>query len=447
MADVEARSAWWRLVVAVIGSAIVAAGFAIVFRTTLAAAGRAIADASDVVAMMSRLPWWARIALPAAGGLGAGLCAMRASRLRGSGGVGGVMEAIVLGRPSLSVQRTLLQSAGSWLAIASGNSLGREGPLIQFGAAAGELSRRLLRLDPATGRVAIAAGVAAGFAAAYNTPFAAVLFVVEIVTGVLVLDAVVPVMLATVIATVLTRAVIGAGPIYGARAFELVSTGELAAFVGLGVFAAVVGVGFLSALARGERVLDRVPRPWRSLVGGALAGTILIAMPDVAGNGYEPLDTLLDGKLAVGFVAWLLLAKPAATIASVGSGNPGGVFTPTLLIGGCAGALYAAILHAGFGDAIGPYGGYALVGVAAALAATTHAPLTAAVMAFELSGDYAIVLPLVVATATAAGLARRMRRDSVYTAELARRGVTWQMSLDGRRIVDSGAPLDGNRTT
>src|SRR5439155_10806813 len=115
--------------------------------------------------------------------------------------------------------------------------------------------------------------------------------------------------------------------------------------------------------------------PARTALGGLVAGAILVALPDVAGNGYEPLDALLDGRLAVGFVAWLLLAKPAATIASVGSGNPGGVFTPTLLIGGCAGLLFGAALHALFGDAIGPPGGYALVGLAAALAATTHAPL------------------------------------------------------------------------
>jgi CIC family chloride channel protein len=219
-----------------------------------------------------------------------------------------------------------------------------------------------------------------------------------------------------------------------------VSTGELAAFVGLGVFAAVVGVGFLSALSGAERVWDRVPRPWRSMLGGAVAGTMLIALPEVAGNGYEPLDALLDGRLAVGLVAWLLVAKPAATIASVGSGNPGGVFTPTLLIGGCAGAIYAAGLHGVLGDAIGSPGGYALVGLAAALAATTHAPLTAAVMAFELSGDYAIVLPLLVATATATAIARRLRRDSVYTHELARRGIAWTMSLDGRRVVEGAEP-------
>lgn len=155
----------------------------------------------------------------------------------------------------------------------------------------------------------------------------------------------------------------------------------------------------------------------------------------VAGNGFEPLDLLLDGKLAVATVAWLLLAKPLATAASVGSGNPGGVFTPTLLIGGLTGTLYAAALAAA-GVHVTP-GAYALVGLAAALSATTHAPLMAAVLACELTGDYALVLPLLVACALSAVLARHLYIDSVYTAELSRRGLRWRLTLDGRRVIES----------
>jgi CIC family chloride channel protein len=180
-----------------------------------------------------------------------------------------------------------------------------------------------------------------------------------------------------------------------------------------------------------------VPQPWRPALGGALCGAVVAALPLVAGNGFEPLETLLDGRLAIGMVAWLLVAKPIATALAVGSGNPGGVFTPTLLVGGCAGALYATGLHAVLGDAISPPATYALVGLAAALAATTHAPLTATVLACELSGDYALILPLLVASAIAAGWARRLYVDSVYTAELTRRGLRWRLTLDGRRVIEN----------
>ncbi|HEY6177188.1 MAG TPA: chloride channel protein, partial [Kofleriaceae bacterium] len=181
----------------------------------------------------------------------------------------------------------------------------------------------------------------------------------------------------------------------------------------------------------------KLPLPWRPALGGLACGGVLAVLPEVAGNGFEPLNALLDGKLAVAMVAWLLVAKPIATAMAVGSGNPGGVFTPTLLIGGCTGALYAWGLHAVLGDAIGSPSTYALVGLAAAMAASTHAPLTGAVLACELSGDYALMLPLLVATALAAAWARRLYVDSVYTAELTRRGLRWRLTLDGRRVIES----------
>lgn len=431
-----ATSPWWQRWTAVIAVALVAAGFAIVFRGSLAAVGRLLGGA-NIVAVIAAAPAWERVALPAVGGVLVGLLALAAARVREGAGVGFVIEAIVLGRVRVPLTRSLLQAAGSWLAIASGGSLGREGPLIQLGAAAGEGARRAFGLDNVTARIVLAAGVAAGFASAYNAPMASVLFVVEIVTGVVVLEAIVPMVIAVVIATIATRYVVGGAPLYGVRAFGFESPVELVAFAGLGAIAAPVGVGFLRLLALVDRGWRRVPMPWRPALGGAACGAILCALPLVAGNGFEPLEALLDGKLALGMIVWLLIAKPIATAVAVGSGNPGGVFTPTLLIGGCTGALYAFGLHAVFGDALGGPPTYALVGLAAAMAATTHAPLTGAVLACELSGDYALMLPLLVATGVAAAWARRLYVDSVYTAELSRRGLRWRLTLDGRRVIEN----------
>ncbi len=430
----DARSPRWRLAVALVVVAIGAAGFAIVFRASLGAVARALGG-SDIVSMITGLPLWARIALPVAGGLAAGLVALAAARVREGAGVGFVMEAIVLGNTRIPLLRSLLQALGSWLAIAAGNSLGREGPLIQIGAASGEAARRTLRLDDATARIVLAAGVAAGFAAAYNAPIAAVLFVVEVVTGVAILEAVVPVAVTTVLATVITRVALGEGPIYGLHSFTSISMVELFAFIGVGVVAAPLGVGFLRLLGIVERRWLKLPMPFRPAAGALVGGAMICALPMLAGNGFEPLALLLDDKLAIAVVIWLLIAKPFATAAAVGSGNPGGVFTPTLLLGACAGTLCALGLHAVLGDVIAAPGAYALVGLAAALAATTHAPLTATVLACELSGDWALVLPLLLACAVAAGLARRLYIDSVYTAELSRRGLRWRLTLDGRRII------------
>lgn len=423
-----------RFALGVLLVALAAAAFAVAFRWGLKEVWQRFAEAPDVVSAMIRAPLWLRVCLPAAGGLLAGLLGLLLARWPSGGGVGDVMEAVVLGRVKLSMRATLLKSAASWCAIALGGSLGREGPLIQFGGAAGKLISARLGLPLESARLLIAAGTAAGFAAAYNTPFAAVLFVLEVVTGVVVLDAVVPTLVATVVASVATRLAVGAGPLYGQRGFIVGSTTELLAFAALGLCTAVGAQGFMRLLTFGEHAFRRsgLPLPWRPAIGGLLAGAMVALMPEVAGNGFEPLNALLDGRLAVGFVALLLFGKAFATTASVSSGSPGGVFTPSLLIGGAIGVLFASALTA-LGLPHGPVGGYALVGMAAATAATTHAPLMAAVMVFELTGDYAIALPLLLATALATLASRALRRDSIYTAELRQRGVGWEVTMDGRR--------------
>lgn len=414
-----------------------ASAFAIAFRTALSAVLHAATGADDAVSAMRGVPRWARVCSPALGGLLAGVVGSVVARTPAGHGVGDVMEAVVLGRVRLSMRTTVLKSAASWLAIAFGGSLGREGPLIQFGGASGQAIAERLGLSSERARWLIAAGTAAGFASAYNTPFAAVLFVIEIVTGVVVLDAILPVVLATVVATAITQSVVGAGPIYGQRTFHLESPLEILAFSGLGVVTALAAQAFMRLLSAGESAFARgwLPLPWRPAFGGAVAGLVVAAIPEVAGNGYEPLNGLLDGGTAIGFVALLLVGKCFATTASVSSGSPGGVFTPTLLIGGSVGLLYAHALGT-LGIATGPAPGYALVGMAAATAATTHAPLLAAVMVFELSGDYAVVLPLLTATAVATMVSRRLRSESVYAAELRRKGIRWELTMEGRRVVD-----------
>jgi CIC family chloride channel protein len=414
--------------------AVAAAGFAIAFRSALALCLTGYSGAHDVVAALRSLPPLFRVLLPALGALCAGFLGAIAVRF-GNQGVGDVMEAVALGRVRLSLRVTLLKSLASFCAIASGGSIGREGPLIQFGGACAQLVSTRLGLSPTHTRRMIAAGVAAGFAAAYNTPFTAVLFVLEVVTGVVVLDAILPALVATTISTLLTRASVGDAAIYGQRVFVLHSALELFAFAGLAVTTALVAVLFMTLLSWAEERFRRLPwpLPLRAAAGGLLTGLCVAWLPDVAGNGYEPLNVLLDGEFLPGFVWLLLIGKLIATISTVASGSPGGVFTPTLLLGGATGFLYASLLsHVA---QLGPAGGYALVGMAAATAASTHAPLMAAVLVFELSGDYAIVLPLVLSTALATAVSRRLHRESVYAAELQRRGISWELTFEGRRVI------------
>jgi len=408
------------------------ASFAVAFRASLAWWYRAVFDASNVVDAVAAVPWWLRLTLPTLGGLAAGVI----SRLRASPaqGVSNVMEAVALGHVRLSVRTTFSRVASSWAAIASGMSIGREGPLIEFGGTIGAACGRRMRVPLDGIRVLVAAGTAAGFAAAYNTPFSAVLFVLETIVGVAAPLAMLPVIAATIMATVVTRTIVGAGPIYGQRAFALGSFVDLLWCGALGLLAAIAALAFKRALALIEDRFERHPltQPFRATLGGALVGAIAIGLPEVAGNGYEPLNTMLDQRMIVGSIALLAVAKVIATSLSVSSGVPGGIFTPMLLVGAAVGTLWGHLAAMVSGAPLAA-GSYALVGMAATTAASIHAPLTAAVLAFELSGDYPIVLPLLLATLVATSLSRAIGSESVYEAELHRRGLGWEFTLEGRR--------------
>lgn len=416
-----------RVLVALVIVAVGAAGFAMAFRLTLAFVYTTLFRGRDVLDVFEHWPRYVRVVPPAVGGLLAGSIARIGAK--STGGVGDVMEAVVLGRSRLSVRATTWKALGSWFAIATGNSVGREGPLIQFGGSLGAWVALIARIPGIYGRGLIAAGTAAGFAAAYNTPLASVLFVIEVVTGFVAIESLTMVLMATAIATVLLRISVGGGPIYGQRAFSFSTPRELIAHALLGVLSAFAGQAFMRLLARGEVAFARtkIPQPFRAALGGAIVGALAIAYPQVTGNGYEPLNLLLDEHYALGLVAILVVAKAVATTSSVSSGSPGGVFTPSLFIGGGLGLLWGHAVSAYLGTP-GSEGSYALVGMAAVIAATTHAPLMASVLVFELSGDYAIVLPLVLATGIATLLSRRMRKDSIYGAELSRRGVEWELT-------------------
>jgi CIC family chloride channel protein len=430
-----------RYVLAVAVVAVLAAAFAVAFRAAINFVFSRIFHARDVLALFEHLSWQWCLAVPAIGGALAGTVSVLSLRLFRGQSVGDVMEAVALGNHPVSLRAAALKVLGSFVAIASGGSIGREGPIIQFGGGLGDAISRLSRLSASEKRTLIAAGTAAGFAAAYNTPLAAVLFVVEIVTGVITLEIVLPALFATGIATTITRIAIGGGPIYGERTFSASSNVELVALGVLGVLAGFAGPAFMALLDRGEALFDelRLPKPLAAGLGGLGVGVIAVWLPQVTGNGYEAINLILGGQLALGTTLILLLAKALATTSSVSSGSPGGVFTPSLFLGAALGGAFgraAALLGHGTPASIG---GYALVGMAAMTAATTHAPVLAAVMIFELSGDYSIVVPLLISTAAAAVVSRRLRPTSVYMEELSRRGKGWEMTFEGRRMQ---APRD-----
>jgi chloride channel protein, CIC family len=350
------------------------------------------------------------------------------------------MEAVALGRVRLSLRATISRVVSAWVAIAGGVSIGREVPLIEAGGALGAAIGQTMRTTGDQTRVLVAVGTAAGFSAAYNTPFAAALFVLETIAGMAAPALVLPVMAGTVIAVTITRTAVGAGPIYGQRAFGLDAPMELIYVAVLGVAAAGAAIAFKRVLGVVEWWFERhpAPQPFRAMLGGLVVGSIAIWIPSVAGNGYEPLNRLLDSPVGIGILSLLIVAKVLATSASVGSGIPGGIFTPMLLVGAALGAGCSEVLSTVGLIAPNP-GGYALVGMAATTAASIHAPLTAAVMIFEVSGDYAIALPLLLATVVSTVLSRALGSESIYETELGKKGLGWDITLEGRRLREEGS--------
>lgn len=388
-----------------------AGGFAVAFRLADGALFARVYHRPDVVSAFAALPVAARLLVPALGGA---LAAALAARVRGGSGTAEIIAA-ARGAGRVPLGPTLVGAAATFSAISTGGSLGREGPLLHFGAAAGAaLGRRRRKASP-DAHLLLAAGTAAGFAAAYNTPIAAVLFVVEVVAGAASVEVVLPSLTATTVATLITRWALGGGPLYGLRSFSLRSSGELALYAALGLASGVVGPAFMALLDAGRRAFRRLPVPAaaRGALGGLLVGLCAMRFPEVTGNGYEVLQQMLNGAYTAPLLAVLLVVKAFGTTASVASGSPGGVFTPSLFLGGAMGGVIGAAVEV-LAHAPHATGGFVLVGMATMIAATTHAPVMASVLAFELSGDYAIVLPLFIATVAATLVSKRLRARSIY---------------------------------
>jgi CIC family chloride channel protein len=374
-------------------------------------------ESGSLVQTAADLPWWRRAAIPALGGVVAGLVLLVGKPLVQKRRAVDYMEAVVVGDGTIAARPTLLRSLSSLLTIGSGGSIGREGPMVQIAALIGSKLGFASRAPVPRRRLLVACGAAAGIASAYNAPIAGALFVAEIVMGSIAMESFGPLLVASVTASVTIHRFLGYAPVYAVPPVSFGANWELVPYALLGVLVGHLAPPFLGAIEWTRERFNRLALPrWLTLgLGGAVVGVISIWMPQVWGNGYSIVGTILDGHLAGTLLLAVLAAKFVATVATVGSGAVGGVFTPTLFIGAAVGALVADGLHWAVPAATSSPGAYALVGMGAFLAATTHAPLTSILMLFEMTLDYAVVLPLMLACVTAHYTARIYRRGrSVY---------------------------------
>ncbi|WP_223296750.1 ClcB-like voltage-gated chloride channel protein [Thiorhodovibrio frisius] len=358
---------------------------------------------NGLVAAAEALAPWQRLLLPVAGGLLAGLILQQiGGRLKGRSTTD-YMEAVAMGDGWISVRHSLVKASSSLITVASGGSIGREGAMVQLAAMVASAMGRISRFPRDRLRLLVAAGAAAGLASAYNAPIAATLFVAEIVLGSIALEYIGPLIIAAVIANTTVHEILGYAPVYQIPAFSLVSDWELALYLVLGILAGHLAPAFLSLLERSHHFFGRLPMPLagRMALGGLVVGAISVYEPQVWGNGYSVVNAVLRDPWAWQALLTVLVLKIISTAATHGSGAVGGAFTPTIFVGAMLGALFGTLVHTLLPDGTATPNAYAVVGMGAMLAGTTHAPLMSILMVFELTMDYQIVLPLMLAVITA----------------------------------------------
>jgi CIC family chloride channel protein len=379
-------------------------------------------DPGEVAEM---LDWWQRLLAPTLGGLAAGLVLYLAPRFIGNQGTTNLLEVVVAGGGRLPFRSGLIKVLSSLLSISTGASIGREGLIVQLSATLASKWGQLARWQPYRLRLLVACGASSGIAAAYNAPIAGAVFAAQIVLGNFSMSLFAPLVFASVVATMVSRTFFGIAPWYQVPAFDFTRLTQLPWFLLLGLLAGALGAAFLRLLRHSETWFGRsgLPLYARLSLAGLVVGAIAIKFPEVWGNGYAATNRILHGQLAFEFLLGLFLAKLVATVITVGAGTVGGVFTPTLFLGAGLGSLFGAALRgAGWAEGL-PISAFALAGMASVLAATTHSPLLAMIMVFEISLNYSMMPPLMLACVVATLVARRFHAESVYLEPLRRKGV------------------------
>jgi CIC family chloride channel protein len=404
----------------------VGGGFgAVVFRALIALA---TALAGDLTRLLAPLGPFALIVSVGAGGAIAAFVAARfAPEARGHG-VPEVMAAVALRGGVIRPRIIIIKALASAVTIGFGGAAGREGPIVQIGSTIGSVLGQFARAPAPIVRTLVACGAAAGISATFNAPIGGVFFASEVILGDFAPRSFAVIVVASVTSAVIGRAMLGNRPSFDASGFALVSPNELILYGLLGVICAVWATGFVKLLYACEDAADRVrlPAALKGFAGFAVVGAIGVFVPQILGVGYGPMQHVLDGHVEIGRAAVLAVAKPAATSLTLAAGGSGGVFAPSLFTGAMLGDAFGRIAHLVFPSWTATGAAYGLVGMAAVFAAAAEAPITAITIVFEMSNDYTIILPLMIATVIASVLGRRLLGSTVYELKLERRGIDWQ---------------------
>jgi CIC family chloride channel protein len=388
------------------------------------------------------------VVAPALGGLIVGPLIYFFAREAKGHGVPEVMEAVALRGGRIRPIVAVIKSLASSITIGSGGSAGREGPIVQIGSALGSTLGQILHMSDERIRNLVACGAAGGIAATFNAPIAGVLFAMEVILGEFTTRYFATVVISSVTASVVGQIAFGNIPAFEVPIYELVSPWALVFYTLMGLLAAFVAIAFTRTLYLLEDLFDAwegFPEYLKTPIGGVLLGVagLLFYRANLAqgwgvpgnpvafyGVGYETMEWALLGQGAVPMLLALTGIKILSTSLTIGSGGSGGVFAPSLFIGSMFGGAFGHVVHGWFPTLTSTPGAFALVGMAAVFAGAARAPITSIIILFEMTDDYRLILPLMLATVISTILAEHLSKESIYTLKLSRRGIRLERGRD-----------------
>ena len=404
-----------------------AAGAAIAFREALDFVQRTIYgyDAAQFDVFVSEVAWWHILLGTTGGGILVGLIVQFVMPDQRAEGVADVIEANALHGGRISLRSGLGAAAVSAVSLGVGASTGREGPVVHLGAALSATVARILNLGDTLTHTLLGCGVAAAVAASFNAPIAGVFFALEVVIGHYALSTFAPIVIASVVGTIISRIYFGDFPAFIVLDHTIASFWEFPAFALLGVACAILAIALIRATGLVKTIVGRTALPhWlRPAAGGLVVGLIVLAFPQVFGIGYEATNAALHGNLTLLLMLALIVAKLAASSISIGCGFGGGVFSPSLFLGAMLGGAFGIIVTLPFPELSSGREAYAIIGMGAVAGAVLGAPISTIMVIFELTGDYALTIAVMIATVVASLIVHHGFGFSFFTWQLDQRGL------------------------
>jgi H+/Cl- antiporter ClcA len=382
-------------------------------------------DTGFVSPRMSHLGAWV-IFIPVIGGLIVGLMAKYGSSKIKGHGIPEAMEAVMFNRSRIQPRVAILKPLSAAIAIGTGGPFGAEGPIIQTGGAVGSLIGQAFHSTASERKVLLACGAAAGMSATFNTPIAGVILAIELLLFEFKSRSFIPLVIASTIATAVHMQTLGTGPMFTVAQVDYAIPRALPFYVVLGVICGLAAVGFSKLLYWVEDLFDKLPvdELWWPAIGALGLGIIGYFVPRVLGVGYDTISDILNAQLALKLLLVVMIAKAIALVISLGSGTSGGLLAPMFMSSAALGGVFALAINRLFPSANLAAGAFALVAMGAVFGAASRAAFAFIIFAFEITRDYNAVLPLMLVTVIADGVAMLfMPKSSIMTEKLARRGL------------------------